>query len=83
MATASPNNHSTTRELILMLGPTLNLLIDPITIKDNTSKTIANIKKQTAHTNAIEDDEAMYFNMCENFRAKIPNSKPIPIFSFG
>ena len=40
-------------------------------------------QKQTAHTNAIEDYEAMYLNMCENFRAKIPDSKPIPIFSFG
>ena len=40
-------------------------------------------QKQTAHTNAIEDCEAMYLNMCENFRAKIPDSKPIPIFSFG
>ena len=46
MATASPNNHSTTRELNLMLGQALNLLIDPITIKDNTSKTIANIKSK-------------------------------------
>ena len=46
MATASPNNHSTTRELILMLSQALNLLIDPITIKDNTSKTIANIKSK-------------------------------------
>ena len=40
-------------------------------------------QKQTAHTNAIEDYEAMYSNMCENFRAKIPDSKPIPLFSFG
>ena len=40
-------------------------------------------QKQTTHTNAIEDYEAMYLNMCENFRAKIPASKPIPIFSFG
>ena len=40
-------------------------------------------QKQTAHTNAIEDYEAMYLNMCENFRAKIPASKPIPLFSFG
>ena len=46
MATASPNNHSTTRELILMLGQALNLLIDPMTIKANTSKTIANIKSK-------------------------------------
>ena len=29
-------------------------------------------QKQTAHTNAIEDFEAMYLNMCENFRSKIP-----------
>ena len=40
-------------------------------------------QKQTAHTNAIEDYEAMYLNMCENFRAKLPASKPIPLFSFG
>ena len=40
-------------------------------------------QKQTAHTNAIEDYEAMYLNMCGNFRAKIPTSKPIPLFSFG
>ena len=44
-------------------------------------------QKQTAHTNTIEDyaaqHKAMYLNMCENCRAKIPNSKPIPIFSFG
>ena len=46
MATASPNNHSTTRELNLVLGQALNLHIDPITIKDNTSKTIANIKSK-------------------------------------
>ena len=46
IATASPNNHSTTRELSLMLGQASNLLIDPITIKDNTSKTIANIKSK-------------------------------------
>ena len=26
--------------------------------------------KQTTHTNAIEDYEAMYLNMCENFRSK-------------
>ena len=46
MATASPNNHSTTRELILMLGQALNLLIDPMTIKTKTSWTIANIKSK-------------------------------------
>ena len=40
-------------------------------------------QKQTAHINAIEDYKAMYLDMCENFRAKIPASKPIPIFSFG
>ena len=40
-------------------------------------------QKQTAHTNAIEDYEAMYLDMCENFRAKIPASKPIPLFPFG
>ena len=46
-------------------------------------KNISKYQKQTAHTNAIEDYEAMYLNMCENFKAKIPDSKPIPIFSFG
>ena len=44
-------------------------------------------QKQTAHTSTIEDyvaqHKAMYLNMCENFRAKIPVSKPIPLFSFG
>ena len=40
-------------------------------------------QKQTTHTYAIEDYEAMYLNMCENFRSKIPAKKPIPIFSFG
>ena len=40
-------------------------------------------QKQTAHTNAIEDYEAMYFDMCENFKAKVPANKPIPLFSFG
>ena len=46
MATASPNNHSTTREPSLMPGQALNLLIDPMTIKANTSITIANIKSK-------------------------------------
>ena len=44
-------------------------------------------QKQTAHTSTIEDyivqHKAMYLNMCENFTAKIPNSKLIPLFSFG
>ena len=40
-------------------------------------------QKQTVHTNAIEDYKAMYLNMCENFTAKIPDSKPILLFSFG
>ena len=40
-------------------------------------------QKQTAHNNAIEGYEAMYLNMCENFREKIPAGKPIPLFSFG
>ena len=31
----------------------------------------------------FEDLEAMYLDMCENFRAKIPASKPIPLFPFG
>ena len=43
--------------------------------------------KQTAHNNGIENYEAqhkaMYLNMCENFTAKIPANKPIPLFSFG
>ena len=50
--------------------------------KDNST-----YQKQTAHTNATEDyeaqHEAMYLDMCENFRTKIPTSKPIPLFSFG
>ena len=44
-------------------------------------------QKQTAHTSTIEDyaarHKAMYLNMCENFRSKIPAKKPIPLFSFG
>ena len=44
-------------------------------------------QKQTAHNNGIENYEAqhkaMYLNMCENFTAKIPANKPIPLFSFG
>ena len=31
----------------------------------------------------FEDLEAMYLDMCEKFRAKIPAKKPIPLFSFG
>ena len=46
MATASPNNHSTTIKLILMLNQALSLLIDPMTIKAITSKIIANIKSK-------------------------------------
>ena len=50
-------------------------------------RAIANIKRQTAHNNGIENYEAqhkaMYLNMCENFTAKIPANKPIPLFSFG
>ena len=56
MATERPNNHSTTTELILMLSQALNLLIDSMTIKANTSKTNSKYQKQTAHTNAIEDN---------------------------
>ena len=74
MATASPNNHSTTRELNLMLSQALNLLIDPMTTKANTSKANSKYLKQTAHNNGIENYEAqhkaMYLNMCENFTAK-------------
>ena len=44
-------------------------------------------QKQAAHTSTIEDcaaqHKAMYLNMCEHFRAKIPASKPITLFSFG
>ena len=40
-------------------------------------------QKQTTHTNAIEDYEAMYLDMCENFWEKILVGKPIPLFSFG
>ena len=43
---SKPKNHSTTIELILMLSHALSLLIDPMTIKANTSKTIANIKSK-------------------------------------
>ena len=46
MATASPNNHSTTRELNIMLSQALNLLIDPMTTKANNPKTITNIKSK-------------------------------------
>ena len=44
-----------------MLGQALNLLIDTITIKDNTSKGNSKHQKQTTHTNAIEDYEAIVF----------------------
>ena len=44
-------------------------------------------QKQTAHNKGIENYEAqhkaMYLNMCENFTAKIPANKPMPLFSFG
>ena len=40
-------------------------------------------QKQTAHTNSTEDYEAMYLDMCKNFRSKIPAKKPISLFSFG
>ena len=44
-------------------------------------------QKQTAHNNGIENYEVqhktMYLNMFENFTAKVPASKPIPLFSFG
>ena len=40
-------------------------------------------QKQTTHTNPIEDYEAMYLNMCKNFRTEILPRKPIPLFSFG
>ena len=46
MATASPNNHTTTRELILILSPALNLLMEPMTTKANNSKTIENTKSK-------------------------------------
>ena len=46
MATASPNNHSTTIKLIFMLNQALSLLIDPMTIKAITSKIIANTKNR-------------------------------------
>ena len=36
--------------------------------KGQHSKNNSKYQKQTAHTNAIEDYEAMYLNMCENFR---------------
>ena len=55
--------------------------------KDQHSKNNSKYQKQTAHTSTIEDyvaqHKAMYLNMCENFRANIPASKPIPLFSFG
>ena len=31
----------------------------------------------------FDDLEAMYLDMCKNFRTKIPARKPIPLFSFG
>ena len=47
-------------------------------IKDNRK-----YQKQTAHTNAIENYKAMYLDICETFRSKIPAGKPIPLFFFG
>ena len=71
-----------------MLSQALNLLIDPMTTKANTSnKDNSKYQKQTAHTSTIEDytaqHKAMYLDMCENFRSKIAVGKPIPLFSFG
>ena len=70
-----------------MLDQALNLTYRPHDNKGQHFKDNSKYQKQTAHTNAIEDDEAqheaMYLDMCENFRTKIPASKPIPIFSFG
>ena len=60
MATTSPNSHSTTIEQIPKPSQTLSLLTDPMTIEANTSKTIANTQKQSAHTNAIEDYEPQH-----------------------
>ena len=51
--------------------------------KSQCFKDSSKYQKQTAHTNAIQDYEAMYLDMCENFRAKIPASKPIPLFPLG
>ena len=51
--------------------------------KDQYFNNNSKYQKQTTHTNAIEDYEAMYLNMCKNFRSKIPAKKPIPLFSFG
>ena len=55
--------------------------------KDQHFKGNSKYQKQTAHNNGIENYEAqykaMYLNMCENFTAKIPANKPIPLFSFG
>ena len=31
----------------------------------------------------FDDLEAIYLDMCKNFRTKIPVRKPIPLFSFG
>ena len=63
-----------------MLGQASNLPIDPHNNEGQYFKNNSKYQKQTAHTNVIE---AMYLNMCEIFRAKIPDSKPIPLFSFG
>ena len=82
MSTASLNNHSTTRELSLMLGQASNLL-RPNDNKGQYFNNNSKYQKQTTHTNPIEDYEAMYLNMCKNFRTKIPARKPIPLFSFG
>ena len=76
MATASPNNHSTTRAK-LHAKPSFKPTYRPHNNKGQYFKNNSKYQKQTAHTNAIEDYEAMYLNMCENFRAKIPDSKPI------
>ena len=87
MATASPNNHSTTRELNLMLSQDFKPTYRPHDNKGQHSKDNSKYQKQTAHTSTIEDyaaqHKAMYLNMCENFTAKIPANKPIPLFSFG
>ena len=55
--------------------------------KGQQSKDNNKYQKQTAHTSTIEDyaaqHKAMYLTMCKKFTAKIPTSKPIPLFSFG
>ena len=82
MATASPNNNFNHKRANPHARPSFKLTCRPRNNEGQYFKNNSKYQKQTTHTNAIEDYEAMYLNMCENFRAKISDSKPIPTILF-